>query len=47
MGVESHNPTDKRLTPTDNSGKGYNRVPSFAKTVSVPAGGQIEFLIAG
>ena len=41
--VVAHNPTDQELTATVKSGAGYDRVPAFSKTVTVPAGGQVEF----
>lgn len=43
--VVAQNPTDRELTTTIKPGAGYTRVPAFARLVTVPAGGQIEFTV--
>ncbi len=45
--VTAQNPTGKAITTTVMSGAGYNRVPAFTRAVTVPAGGQVEFVVDG
>ncbi len=47
MRVVAQNPTDREVAATIKSGAGYSRVPAFAKTVTVPAAGQVEFTVGG
>jgi len=45
--VVAQNPTDHELTATVKPGLGYTRVPPFARSITVSAGGQMEFTVGG
>lgn len=45
--VVAQNPTDQPLTTTVRSGQGYDRVPAFARPLTVPPGDQVSFRVGG